>query len=58
MAKFGGWCHLPLNPLRMQKLTENYVVSNDKIKKALGVDKMPVRANEGIMKTVRSFTIE
>ncbi|MCM0343132.1 NAD-dependent epimerase/dehydratase family protein [Bacteroides fragilis] len=58
MSKLGGWCHLPLNPLRMQKLTENYVVSNDKIKKALGVDKMPVRANEGIMKTVRSFTIE
>ena len=37
VAKVGGWFHLPLNPLRMQKLTENYVVSNAKIKAALGI---------------------
>ena len=24
MAEMGGWLHLPLNPFRMQKLTENY----------------------------------
>ena len=35
MAEMGGWLHLPLNPFRMQKLTENYVVSNAKIKKRL-----------------------
>lgn len=55
MAKVGGWLHLPLNPMRMQKLTENYVVSNAKIKKALGIEKMPVRAKEGLMQTIRSF---
>lgn len=55
VAKVGGWLHLPLNPLRMQKLTENYVVSNEKIKKALGLKKMPVSARDGLMVTIKSF---
>ena len=55
VAKIGGWLHLPLNPLRMQKLTENYVVSNEKIKKALGLKKMPVSAKDGLTATIRSF---
>ncbi len=55
VAKVGGWLHLPLNPLRMQKLTENYVVSNEKIKKALGLKKMPVSAKDGLMATIKSF---
>jgi len=54
-AKVGTVLHLPLNTERLQKLTENYVVSNAKIKQALGVDKMPVRAEEGLRKTVNSF---
>ena len=55
VAKVGTVLHLPLNTERLQKLTENYVVSNAKIKQALGVDKMPVRAEEGLRKTVSSF---
>ncbi len=55
VAKLGGLLHLPLNPERLQKLTENYVSSNAKIKKALGVDKLPVRAKDGLMKTIKSF---
>lgn len=55
VAKVGGWLHLPLNPLRMQKLTENYVVSNAKIKDALGIERMPVRAEEGLLFTIKSF---
>lgn len=54
-AKIGGWLYLPLNPLRMQKLTENYVVSNAKIKKALGIDRMPVSAKDGLFSTIESF---
>jgi nucleoside-diphosphate-sugar epimerase len=54
-AEVGTVLHLPLNTERLQKLTENYVVSNAKIKQALGVDKMPVRAEEGLRKTVSSF---
>lgn len=55
MAKFGGLLHLPLNPDRLQKLTENYVSSNEKIKKALGIEKMPVDAREGLRRTLESF---
>lgn len=55
VAKVGGWFHLPLNPLRMQKLTESYVVSNAKIKTALGIDKMPVSAKDGLINTIKSF---
>ena len=55
IAKVGGWLHLPLNPLRMQKLTENYVVSNAKIKAALGITQMPVRAKDGLIETIKSF---
>lgn len=55
ISKVGGWLHLPLNPLRMQKLTENYVVSNNKIKAALSLTKMPVTAKDGLMATIQSF---
>lgn len=55
VAKVGGLLHLPLNPLRMQKLTENYVSSNEKIKKALGIKKFPVDAREGLKQTIACF---
>lgn len=55
VAKIGTAIHLPLNNDRLTKLTENYVVSNSKIKKALGVDKLPVTAKEGILQTIQSF---
>ena len=54
-AKVGGFLHLPLNPDRLQKLTENYVSSNEKIKEALGVDNMPVDARDGLIRTINSF---
>ena len=55
LAEIGGVLHLPLNPERLRKLTENYVSSNAKIKKALGVDKMPVDARAGLRRTLESF---
>ncbi len=54
-ARVGGWLHLPLNPDRLRKLTENYVSSNDKIKKALGIRRLPVDAREGLKRTIGSF---
>lgn len=54
-ARVGGVLHLPLNKDRLQKLTENYVVSNNKIKRALGIDRMPVSGREGMQKTLESF---
>lgn len=55
MAKFCGFLHLPLNPERLRKLTENYVSSNSKIKAALGMKEMPVRAVDGLRETIKSF---
>ena len=55
VAKMGTLLHLPLNEDRLQKLTENYVSSNRKIKKALCVEKLPVSAKEGLMLTIKSF---
>ena len=55
VAKIGGALHLPLDPERLRKLTENYISSNEKIKKALGVDKMPVDARTGLQATLKSF---
>ena len=55
VARIGTLLHLSLNSERLGKLTENYVVSNAKIKQALGMDEMPVRAEDGIKKTIRAF---
>lgn len=55
VSKICGCCHLPLNPERMQKLTENYVSSNAKIKHALNIDSFPVDAVSGLRATIRSF---
>ena len=54
-AGLGTLLHLPLNTERLRKLTENYVVSNEKIKGALGIDRMPVTAKQGLIKTIKSF---
>ncbi len=55
LANIGNTLHLPLNKERLQKLTENYVVSNEKIKRALNIPKCPIGAKEGLMKTFDSF---
>ena len=55
VAQIGGMLHLPLDPERLRKLTEDYVSSNAKIKKALGVDRMPVDARSGLQITLESF---
>ena len=54
-AKAGTLLHLPLNTARLQKLTESYVVSNEKLKQALGITRMPVTARDGLRKTLKSF---
>lgn len=55
VAKIGDFLRLPLNTEKIQKLTENYRVSNQKIKLAIGIDKLPNTAQEGLEKTIKSF---
>ena len=55
LVKFGTIFKLPLNSPRLKKLTESYQVSNQKIKSELGIEKLPVTAEEGLIKTIKSF---
>lgn len=54
IARLGDLLHLPLNSERLSKLTENYQVSNQKLKNALGKE-LPVQAREGLLATLASF---
>jgi nucleoside-diphosphate-sugar epimerase len=54
LAKLGDVLRLPLTTERLQKLTESYVVSNQKIKTAIGKP-LPVSAKDGLLKTFKSF---
>jgi nucleoside-diphosphate-sugar epimerase len=55
VAKFGNLFRLPLNEERLQKLTDSYVVSNQKIKSVIGKP-LPVSSKEGLLKTFKSFS--
>ena len=54
LAKIGDFLPIPINSERLLKLTENYEVSNLKIKIAIQ-KKLPLSSNEGIKKTIASF---
>jgi nucleoside-diphosphate-sugar epimerase len=56
VASIGDKLHLPLNSERLHKLTSSYVVSNAKIKAAIGKS-LPVSSKEGLLKTFKSFNI-
>lgn len=55
VVKIGDFLPLPLNSERLRKLTESYVVSNKKIKLALGIDQLPLTAKQGLQVTIQSF---
>ena len=54
IARIGDKFRLPLNSERLQKLTSSYVVSNAKIKAAIGKP-LPISSRDGLMKTFQSF---
>lgn len=55
VAKIGDVLHLPLNTERIVKLTEDSFVNNSHLKSQLGWKLMPIRAEEGMRRTLRSF---
>lgn len=57
VSKIGDYLSLPLNSERLQKLTEDYVVSNNKIVNALGKS-LPISSKEGLLSTFESFKIK
>ncbi len=54
LSKIGDLLKLSLNSERLNKLTETYVVSNNKINTAINKP-LPLSATEGLMKTLNSF---
>lgn len=54
-ARLGDVLHLPLNTERIEKLTEDSFVDNAALKRALGWQKMPIAAEDGMRQTLRSF---
>ena len=54
-AKTGDILHLPLNTERLGKLTEDSFVDNSVLKKHLGWSQMPIRAEDGMRSTLKSF---
>ena len=56
-AKIGDILKLPLNSERLVKLTESFIVSNDKIKNAINKP-FPLSSSEGLKKTLNSFKID
>jgi nucleoside-diphosphate-sugar epimerase len=57
LSKIGDLLHLPINSERLQKLTESYVVSNSKMKQAIGKP-LPTTAAAGLLRTFKSFTTD
>ncbi|OMQ09855.1 NAD-dependent epimerase/dehydratase family protein [[Flexibacter] sp. ATCC 35103] len=55
IGRGGDLLKFPLNSETIQKLTENYKVSNHKIKSAIGIEKLPYTAEQGLVKTIKSF---
>ena len=54
-AKIGDILHLPLNTERLGKLTEDSFVDNAVLKRHLGWTEMPIRAEDGMRNTLKSF---
>lgn len=54
-AKVGDILHLPLNTERLGKLTEDSFVDNSTLKRHLGWSRMPIRAEDGMRLTLKSF---
>lgn len=55
LAQIGDIIQLPINTERVDKLTENYRVSNAKIKKVLAIENLPISIKQGLKKTIISF---
>lgn len=55
LAKIGDFIKFPFNTIVLKKITTTRVVSNEKLKKALGIENLPISAEEGLIKTIKSF---
>lgn len=57
IAKIGDSLKLPINSEVIKKLTESYIVSNQKVKTVLGISKLPIQAKDGFIETLKTLNI-
>ncbi|MCL2073856.1 MAG: NAD-dependent epimerase/dehydratase family protein [Marinilabiliaceae bacterium] len=57
IAKIGTFLRLPFNSERLQKLTENYVVSNMKLKLSIDVKDLPIKVEDGFLLTLKKLVV-
>lgn len=55
VAKMGDVIPIPLNSKKLKKLTNNLIVSNEKINTLLEINNLPLTAREGLELTIKSF---
>jgi nucleoside-diphosphate-sugar epimerase len=58
VARLGDFLPIPLNSKRLKKMTGDLLVSNEKIKNYLEMERLPLTAVEGMKKTIGSFLKE
>lgn len=58
VARLGDFLPIPLNSKRLKKMTGDLLVSNEKIKNYLEMERLPLTAIEGMKKTIGSFLNE
>ncbi|WP_293956138.1 MULTISPECIES: NAD-dependent epimerase/dehydratase family protein [unclassified Sphingobacterium] len=56
LGKVGDILGSPFNTKRIKKLTSNLLVSNEKLKSVLNIEKLPFTAEEGLEITIESFS--
>ncbi|REC79845.1 epimerase [Chryseobacterium elymi] len=56
IAKAGDIVPLPINTKRLKKMTGSLLVSNEKIKNILKITDLPVSSQQGLEKTIKSFS--
>ncbi len=55
MAALAAILHLPYDSSRLHKITEPYIVSNAKIRAALGIDRLPVDTTTALEHTIKTL---
>lgn len=55
LARVGDFIPIPLNTKKLKKLTNNLIISNQKIRNLLEIKKLPLTAEQGLEKTIKSF---
>jgi len=56
LAVIIGWFHGYFDLFEYRKLSLNFVVSNRKLKNALGLEKMPYQLQDGLIKSLKEYT--